>query len=179
MSRFEVTNRSNAEKIYNVVGTNSGGNADELVLNGMVGEIGDRIEDNVYQLKPLTATAKKVFFVAEPEVDADESKVQNNALYTYQNKLGAVVDAVEIPADRKFAIAENGIVGSIVGKKGYVYAKEGERKLQYKATLPIESDKAKLVAIIEEVVPATQGIFVGANKANLALSYNMVRCRVL
>lgn len=177
--RFEVTNRSNSEKIYNVVGTNTGGTADELVLNGMVGEIGDRIEDNVYQLKPLTATAKKVFFVAEPEVDADESSVEKNALYTYANKLGAVVDAVEIPADRKFAIAENGIVGTIVGKKGYVYAKVGERKLQYKVTKPEASDNAVLVAIIEEVVPATQGAFVGVGSANLALSYNMVRCRVL
>lgn len=178
--RFEVTNRSNSEKMYSVVGTNEGGSADELILNGMVGEIGDRIEDNVYQLKPLTATAKKVFFVATPEVDADESKLENNALYTFVNKLGEVQDAVEVPSDRKFAIAENGIVGSMVGKKGYVYAKVGERKLQYKATLPTkEDDQALLVAIIEEVVPATQGMFVGMKNAKLSLNYNIVRCRVL
>ena len=180
MARFEVTNKGGNEKMYSVVGTNAEGSKDELILNGMVGEIGDRIEDNVYQLKPLTATAKKVFFVATPEVDADESKIENNALYTFVNKLGEVQDAVEIPSDRKFAIAENGIEGSIEGKKGYVYAKVGQRKLQYKNSLPTnDDDQALLVAIIEEVVPATQGMFVGMKNAKLSLNYNIVRCRVL
>ena len=35
------------------------------------------------------------------------------------------------------------------------------------------------VAIIEEVVPATQGLFVGVGGANLAMQYNIVRCRVI
>lgn len=175
MARFDVTNNNTDAKMYSVIGTTAGG-ADELILNGMVGEIGKRIEDNIYELLPLTATATDVFFVATPEVDPDESSIANNTLYGFTNKIGEVQDVVLIPRHRKFAIAENGIVGTIVGGKGYLYAKVGERKLQYSATLPADS---KLLAIIEEVVPATQGMVIGANGSNLILKYNMVRARVL
>lgn len=175
MARFDVINNNADAKMYSVIGTTAGGE-DELILNGMVGEIGKRIEDNIYELLPLTATATDVFFVSTPEVDADESSISNNTLYGFTNKIGEVQDVTAIPRHRKFAIAENGIVGTVVGGKGYLYAKVGERKLQYSATKPAES---KLLAEIESVVPATQGMVVGINGSNLILKYNMIRARVL
>lgn len=181
MARFEVINNEHDAKMYSVVGTTSAGNADELVLNGMVGEIGARIEDNVYQLLPVTATAKDIFFVATPEVDADESKISNNTLIGFKNKIGEVQDAVVVTRNRKFAISQDGVEG-LTGdavKGGYLYVVAGKRKLQYKATAPVAGDNALLVAVIEDVVPATQGLFIGMNGTNLAMNYKMIRARVL
>lgn len=175
MARFDVINNNADAKMYSVIGTAAGG-ADELILNGMVGEIGKRIADNVYELLPLTATATDVFFVSTPEVDADESSISNNTLYAFTNKLGEVQDVVQIPRHRKFAIAENGVVGTIVGGKGFLYAKVGERRLQYSATKQAD---AKMLAEIESVVPATQGMVLAANGNNTILKYNMIRARVL
>ena len=105
---------------------------------------------------------------------------KKNTLLHYMNDVDDVLDAVEIAVDRKFAISEDGINGTIVSKKGYVYAKVGETKLQYKATKPdFGTDQAVLIAEIEEVVPATQGMFIGLNGKNLAMQYNIVRCRVI
>ena len=39
--------------------------------------------------------------------------------------------------------------------------------------------KAILIAEIEEVIPAVQGMYVGAKGKNLAMSYNLVKCRVI
>lgn len=179
MARFEIINNSREAKIYNVKVDEAQFDANDtgLVSNGLVGKIGARIEDNVYELKALEATTDQVFFLASPEVDADESDYKKNTLLHFQNDVADVLDAVEIPVNRKFAVSEDGIEGAIVGKAGYVYAKVGEVKLQYSATMP--STDAVSVAIIEEVVPATQGIFVGVGNANLAMQYNIVRCRVI
>ena len=179
MARFEIINNSREAKIYNVKVDVAQFDANDtgLVSNGLVGKIGARIEDNVYELKALEATTDQVFFLASPEVDADEYDYKKNTLLHFKNDVADVLDAVEVPVNRKFAVSEDGIEGAIVGKAGYVYAKVGEVKLQYSKTMP--STDAVLVAIIEEVVPATQGLFVGVGGANLAMQYNIVRCRVI
>lgn len=179
--RFEVINNDKDAKYYNVQVKVADYDATSTgkVSNGVVGKIGARKEDNVYEFTKLAAKTDKVFYLATPEVEADESNYKNNTLRHYMNNIDEVLDAVEIRVGRKFAISEDGIVGSIVGKAGYVYAKMGETKLQYKATMPIESDNAVAVAIIEEVVPATQGMFIGIGGNNLAMQYNIVRCRVI
>lgn len=179
MARFEIINNSREAKIYNVKVDVAQFDANDtgLVSNGLVGKIGARVEDNVYELKALEAETDQVFFLASPEVDADESDYKKNTLLHFQNDVADVLDAVEIPVNRKFAVSENGIEGTIIDKAGYVYAKVGEIKLQYSATMPVAD--AVSVAIIEEVVPATQGLFVGVGGANLAMQYNIVRCRVI
>lgn len=182
MARFEVINNSREAKIYNVKVKTADYDAAEtgLVSNGVVGKVVKRLEDNVYELEKLAAEGDKVFFVASPEVDVDEYNFKKNTLLHYMNDVDDVLDAVEIAVDRKFAISEDGIDGTIASKKGYVYAKVGETKLQYKATKPdFETDQAVLIAEIEEVVPATQGMFIGLNGKNLAMQYNIVRCRVI
>lgn len=180
--RFEVINNIKDAKYYNVKVkvADYDATATGLVSNGVVGKVVKRLENDVYELEKLAGQGEKVFFLVSPEVDADEYNYKKNTLLHYMNDSSAVLDAVEIPVDRKFAISEDGIVGSIVGKKGYVYAKVGEVKLQYKATKPdFATDKAVLIAEIEEVVPATQGMFIAVGGANLAMSYNLVKCRVI
>ena len=182
MARFEIINQNPSAKYYNVKvkATDFDASTTGLVSNGLVGKIGARLENNVYELEKLAEQGDKVFFLTTPEVDVDEYNFKKNTLLYYMNEVDEVLDAAEIPTDRKFAISEDGIEGSIVDKKGYVYAKQGEVKLQYKETLPDwTTDKAILIAKIEEVIPAVQGMYVGAKGKNLAMSYNLVKCRVI
>lgn len=182
MARFEIINNDKYAKIYSVKVkvADYDASATGLVSNGVVGKVVTRLEDNVYQLEKLAAQTDKVFFLASPEVAADQSSFSKNALKTYLNDVTDVLDAVELRVDRKFAISEDGIVGTIVGGVGYVYAKTGTDKLQYKATKPtFATDGAVLVAEIEKVVPATQGMFIAVGGTNIAMQYNIVRCRVI
>lgn len=182
MARFEIINQSPSAKYYNVKvnATDFDPSTTGLVSNGLVGKITKRLEDNVYELGKLEAEGDKVFFLVTPEVDVDEYNYKKNTLLYYMNDAEAVLDAAEIPVDRKFAVSEDGIEGTIEDGKGYVFAKVGETKLQYKSTKPdFSGDQAVLVAEIEEVVPAVQGMYVGAKGKNLAMAYNLVKCRVI
>lgn len=177
--RAEVTNfGSDNLKIYSVIGTDTAGTADELVQVGMLGEVTKQIEDNVYALQPLTATSKHVAMVATPEVDEDESSFDKNTLKGFSLKLGEVTDAVILAPHKKIAIEKAGVEGIGSATTGYVFAVAGKRKFQYKATKPVEADNALLVGVIEKVLPATQGIFIGTNNGNnLAMAYDIVRIR--
>lgn len=182
MARFEIINQSPSAKYYNVKvnATDFDPSTTGLVSNGLVGKITKRLEDNVYELGKATEQGDKVFFLVTPEVDVDEYNYKKNTLLHYMNDAEAVLDAAEIPVDRKFAVSEDGIEGTIQEGKGYVYVKQNEVKLQYKQTLPDwGSDQAILIAEIEEVVPAVQGMYVGAKGKNLAMAYNLVKCRVI
>lgn len=189
MARFDTTNIGLDNKMYSVIGKATTGGADDLVQVGMVGKIGEQIEDNIYEFLPLEDGDTEVFFLSTPEVDPDESKVVFNTLHGFRLELGQVADAVEYKRHNKFTIEETaeaieGLASGKATKGGYLYAKGGKRKLQYKATLPdTETDKAILVAKIEMIEPATQGMTVRATSAkkfeNLALNYNLLRCRVL
>lgn len=179
--RFDTTNIKRDAKMYSIIGKASTGGEEQLVQVGMVGSIGDMIEDDIYEFLP-PANGKDVFFLATPEVDADESDYTKNSLHGFTLRLGQVADAVQGMAHDKFTIEEKGIVGENIAVKKYVYVKEGERKLQYKETLPVEADKAVLIGQIESIVPATQTLFLKANSSgfqNLAMNYNLVKFRVL
>lgn len=186
--RFDTTNIGLDNKMYSVIGTDAS-HADELVQNGMVGKIGDRIVDDIYEFLPLVDGDTDVFFLATPEVDPDENNVVNNSLHGFKLELGQVADAVQYKTHNKFAIEEGGVEGIATGanalKGAYLYAVGGKRKLQYKATKPISTDKAILVAIIEDIVPATQGMTLQAGTSAsrglvpMQLQYNLLRCRVL
>ena len=183
--RAEITNfGSDNLKIYSVIGTATDGNTDELVQVGMLGEVGDQIENDIYKLMPLTETSKHVAMVATPEVDADEGKTEYNSLKGFKLQLGQVCDAVILAPHKKIAIEKDGIEGDGVAsiKKGdYVFAKEGKRKLQHKTTAPEAiSDKPLLVGRVESVVPATRGIFIGSTGGkNIALNYDLVNIRFI
>lgn len=183
--RAEIVNfGSDNLKIYSVIGTATGGEEDELVQVGMLGEVGGQIEDNIYKFLPLSETSKHVAMIATPEVDADESQIEYNSLKGFKLQLGQVCDAVLLAPHKKIAIEKGGIKGSgaesmKVGQ--YVYAKQGERQLQYKATLPDTStDNALLIGVIESIVPATSGLFIGSTGGkNIALNYDLVKIRFI
>lgn len=181
---FNTRNFKNDAKMYSVVGTkvDNSVKVDDTVQNGMVGTIGNQIRDNVYELLPLAADSTDIFFVATPEVDSDESKISYNTLQGFTLAKGDVADAIESHKHAKIEISEDMVDNVPVGgalKTGFLMAVAGKRKLQYKATAPIAGDNALLVADIEDVVQATQGIFVGLNGANLAMNYRNIRARIL
>ena len=189
MSRFDTSNIDNSNKMYSIIGTDLT-HGDELVQTGMVGKIGDRIVDDIYEFLPLEDGDKEVFFVATPEVDADETSILNNSLHGFKLTLGQVADAVQYKKHDKFAIEEDGVEGIALGshavKGAYLYSVGGKRKPQYKLTKPdVATDKAIQVYVIEDVVPATQGMYLkqgtSASKGltPIQLQYNMIRCRVL
>lgn len=175
---YNVRNKKDSAKMYSVIGMATTGGEDELVQNGMVGEIGEQIEDNIYEFLPLSATAKDVFVMATPEVDADESSVQKNSLHGFKMTLGQVGDATQLERHGKGEISEDMVDGSCA-KTGYLYAVAGSRKLKYKATKPDTGDNALLVAKIEDIVPSTQGMVIGIGGKNLTLNYKNIRFRVL
>lgn len=189
--RFDTSNIRKDAKMYSVIGTKVSGSdkVDDLVQVGMVGKIGDRILDNVYEFLPLEATDKTnngdIFFLATPEVDPDEENVLNNSLKYFKLSEGQIADAVQYIKHDKFAIEEDGIVKSssdTITIGGYAYAEAGKRKLQYSTTKP--SDYCML-AVIEDIVPVTEGMFVkqGTRTAKALtqqqMQYNIVRCRVI
>ena len=188
MARFDTSNIDSSNKMYSVIGTDAS-HADELVQNGMVGKIGDRIVDDIYEFLPLVDGDTDVFFLATPEVAPDETSILNNSLHGFTLALGQVADAVQYKSHNKFGIEEAGVEGIANGahavKGAYLYSVGGKRKLQYKATKPISTDKAIQIYVIEDVVPATQGMYLqqgtSASKGltPIQLQYNMLRCRVL
>jgi len=188
MARFDTSNIDNSNKMYSIIGTDIA-HADELVQNGMVGKIGDRITDDIYEFLPLVDGDTDVFFVATPEVDANEDSILNNSLHGFKLALGQVADAVQYKSHNKFAIEEAGVEGIATNasavKGAYLYSVGGKRKLQYKLTKPITTDKAIQIYVIEDVVPATQGMYLSQGTAvakglkPIQLQYNMIRCRVL
>ena len=186
--RFDTTNIDNSNKMYSVIGTDAT-HADELVQNGMVGKIGDRIVDDIYEFLPLVDGDTDVFFLATPEVDAYETSILNNSLHGFTLTIGQTADAVQYKTHDKFAIEEAGVEGILAGasaiKGAYLYSIGGKRKLQYKLTKPISTDKAIQIYVIEDVVPATQGMYLRQGTASakaltpIQMQYNMIRCRVL
>ena len=189
MSRFDTTNIDQSNKMYSIIGTDLT-HGDELVQTGMVGKIGDRIVDDIYEFLPLEDGDKEVFFLATPEVDADETSILNNSLHGFKLTLGQVADSVESKRHNKFAIEEAGVEGIATNahaiKGEYLFAVGGKRKLQYKATKPdVVTDKAIQIYVIEDVVPATQGMYLKQGTASskgltpIQLQYNMIRYRVL
>lgn len=187
MARFDTTNFRKDAKIYSVVGKATSGGVDEQVQVGMVGKIGNLIEDNVYEFLPLESGDTEVFYLATPEVDYDEHDYKKNTLYYFSLPEGAVADAVEGKKHDKFTVGDNGVEvsGASVVKGGYIYAKAGERKLQYKATKPDGSDDAIQIAVIEDIKDATQGITVqtgtsGARALNqIQMQYKLYVCRII
>lgn len=175
---YNVRNKKESAKMYSAIGMATTGGDYELVQNGMLGEIGEQIEDNIYEFLPLSATATDIFVMATPEVDADESKVEKNSLYGFKMTLGQVGDVTQLERHGKGEISEDMVEGTCA-KTGYLYAVAGSRKLKYKATKPIEGDNALLVAKIEDIVPATQGMVIGIGGKNLALNYKNIRFRIL
>ena len=189
MARFDTSNVNSNNKMYSIIGTDLS-QGDELVQTGMVGKIGDRIVDDIYEFLPLEDGDTDVFFVATPEVDPDETSILNNSLHGFALALGQVADAVQYKKHDKFAIEEAGVEGIATNahavKNAYLYSVGGKRKLQYKATKPDTiTDKAIQIYIIEDVVPATQGMYLKQGTASskgltpIQLQYNMIRCRVL
>jgi hypothetical protein len=189
MSRFDTSNIDQSNKMYSVIGTDLS-NADELVQNGMVGKIGDRIVDDIYEFLPLEDGDTDVFFLATPEVDPDETSILNNSLHGFKLALGQVADAIQYKTHNKFAIEEDGVEGIASNahavKGAYLYSVGGKRKLQYKTTKPdAVTDKPIQIYVIEDVVPATQGMYLKQGTASsrsltpIQLQYNMIRCRVL
>ena len=189
MARFDTSNIDQSNKMYSVIGTDLSGN-DELVQNGMVGKIGDRIVDDIYEFLPLEDGDTEVFFLATPEVDSDETSILNNSLHGFKLVLGQVADAVEYKRHNKFAIEEDGVEGIATDahavKGAYLFSTGGKRKLQYKATKPeAVADEPIQIYVIEDVVPATQGMYLKQGTASrksltpIQLQYNIIRCRVL
>lgn len=175
---YNVRNKKESAKMYSVIGKASVGGDDVLVQNGMFGAIGEQIEDNIYEFVPVSATSKKIFVMATPEIDADESKVEYNSLHGFKMKLGQVGDVTEVELYSKGEISEDMVtVSGTIEKKGYLQLKADARKLEYSATKP--ESGALLIAKIEDIVPATQGMFIGVNGKNLALSYKNIRFRVI
>ena len=189
--RFDTRNIRKDAKMYSVIGTKVSGSdkVDDLVQVGMVGKIGDRITDNVYEFLPLESTDSSangdVFFLATPEVDPDEDNILNNSLKYFKMSEGQIGDAVQYLKHDKFSIEEDGVVtttGVTIAEGKYVYAKAGERKLQYSANIP--SDYCML-AVIEDIVPTTEGMFVKSGTASakaltpIQMQYNLLRCRVI
>ena len=173
---YNVRNKKESAKMFSVIGrTTTGAEEFELVQNGMFGAIGDQIEDNIYEFLPVSETSKKIFVLATPEVDVDESKVEYNSLHGFKLKLGQVGDATEVELYSKGEISEDMVDGT--AQKGkYLYLEAGARKLKASDTLP---EGKLLIAKVEDIVPATQGMFVGLNGANLALNYKNIRFQVI
>lgn len=174
---YNVRNKKESAKMYSAVGMVATGGADELVQNGMFGTVGAQIEDNVYEFLPVTATSTDIFVMATPEIDSDESKVEYNSLHGFKMALGQVGDITQVEVHSKGEISEDMVTGTCT-KVGYLVLEANQRKLKYSETLPTE-DTALLVAKIEDIVPATQGMFIGVGGKNLALSYKNIRFRVL
>ena len=178
---YNVRNKKESAKMYSVIGKATTGGDFELVQNGMFGEIGKQIENDIYEFLPPSETAKDVFVLATPEVDPDESDFNKNTLRGFKLVLGQVGDAVQMERHAKGEISEDLIAeNTSMSKDGYLYLKKGERKLTYKATKPdMTTDTALLIAKIEDIVPALQGIFIGANGKNLVPQTKNVVFRVI
>ena len=179
---YNVRNKKESAKMYSVIGKATGGATDEVVQNGMFGVIGEQIEKDVYQfLPPVKEGALDVFVIATPEVDPDESDFMKNTLRGFRLAEGQVADAVQVERHSKGEISEDLINDNAsMDKTGYLFLKDGERKLTYKATKPdMTSDSALLIAKIEDIVPAVQGMFIGANGKNLIPQTKNVIFRVL
>lgn len=188
--RIDITKKQESDVMYSAVGYATTGGSLEKVQNGMVGKLGSMVEYDTYEFLPLASGDSEVFIMATPEVDPDESKIENNTLKGFTMTEGQVGDITVLKRHSCLTIEEAGIenfpsTGSTaVGK--YVYAKEGERLLQYKATLPDTSiDKAILIGIVEGVKPATspimfkQGTSSSKSLSGMGLSYNLVEVRFL
>ena len=104
-----------------------------------------------------------------------------NTLRGFRLAEGQVADAVQVERHSKGEISEDLINDNAsMDKTGYLFLKDGERKLTYKATKPdMTSDSALLIAKIEDIVPAVQGMFIGANGKNLIPQTKNVIFRVL
>ena len=180
---YNVRNKKESAKMYSVVGKATTGGDLQLVQNGMFGEIGDRIEADIYEFLPVSATAKDIFVLATPEVDADESSYEKNTLRGFKLVLGQVGDATQVERHAKGEISEDMITvaqGVTIAKTGYLYLKAGDRKLTYKATKPDKAtDSALLIAKIENIVRSVQGLFIGGNGQNLIPQTKNVIFRVL
>lgn len=180
---YNVRNKKESAKMYSVIGKATTGGDLQLVQNGMFGEIGEQIENNVYEFLPVSATAKDIFVLATPEVDPDESNYMNNTLRGFKLVLGQVGDVTQIERHAKGEISEDMITvpqGATIAKTGYLFLKAGDRKLTYKATKPNrETDSALLIAKIEDVVLALQGMFIGSNGQNLIPQTKNIIFRVL
>lgn len=178
---YNVRNKKESAKMYSVIGKATTGGELELVQNGMFGEIGERIEADVYEFLPVSATSKDIFVLATPEVDADESSFAKNSLRGFKLSLGEIGDATQVERHSKGEISEDMITVSsgTIAKGGYLYLAANSRKLTYKQEAPGESEAALLVAKIEDIVPSVQGIFVGADGSKLAPQVNNVIFRVI
>lgn len=179
---YNVRNKKESAKMYSVVGKTTTGGDLELVQNGMFGEIGEQIEPDVYEFLPVSATAKDIFVLATPEVDADESNYMKNTLRGFKLTLGEVGDATQIERHAKGEISEDMITvsGGSIAKTGYLFLKAGDRKLTYKATKPtFETDSALLIAKIEDITRAVQGMFIGSNGQNLIPQTKNIVFRIL
>lgn len=178
---YNTRNIKDSAKIYSIIGVATTGGDYELVQNGMFGEIGEQIEDNIYELLPVSATAKDIFVVATPEVDPDESSIAKNSLYGFKLGLGQVADAVQVELHSKGEISEDmvDLGGKTPVKGGYLVLKAGQRKLAYQDTAPLEADNALLVAKVEDVLLAKTGIAVGLGSQNLIPNYKNIRFRVI
>ena len=175
---YNVRNKKESAKMFSVVGTATTGGAEELVQNGMFGDIGKQIEENIYEFLPVTATSNGIFVMATPEVDADESKVEYNTLKGFKLALGQVGDATQVEVHSKGEISEDMVIGTCA-ESGYLVLEAGARKLKYVATVTPGTATDLLVAKIEQIVPATQGMFIGVAGKNLALNYKNIRFRVV
>lgn len=178
---YNVRNKKESAKMYSVIGKATTSGDLEQVQNGMFGEIGEQIENDIYEFLPPSDKATDVFVLATPEVDPDESDFMKNTLRGFTLAKGQVADAVQVERHSKGEISEDLIQeNTSMNKTGYLYLKQGERKLTYKATKPdMTTDTAVLIAKIEDIVPALQGIFIGAGGQNLIPQTKNVIFRVL
>lgn len=178
---YNVRNKKESAKMYSVVGKATTGGELELVQNGMFGEIGEQIENDIYEFLPVSAQTKDVFVLSTPEVDPDESSYIKNTLRGFTLAKGQVADATQVERHSKGEISSDLILeNTSLAKTGYLYLKKGARKLTYKATKPdMTTDTAVLIAKIEDIVPGVQGMFIGANGQNLIPQTKNVIFRVL
>lgn len=188
--RIDITKKQESDVMYSAVGYKANGTDLEVVQNGMVGALGNLQEYDTYKFLPLASGNTEVFIMATPEIDADESKISNNTLHGYTMVEGQVGDITVLKRHTCVAIEAAGIDNlpasnsTAVGK--YVYATEGKRLLQYKATLPdVATDKAILIGVIENVKAATapimfkQGVAGATGLSGMGLSYNLVEVRFI
>lgn len=185
MGRIDTTNvlatKMGGGHMESVIGkATTGATADETIQNGYVGTIGALIRNNIYEFLPLVE-GDKLYVIATPEVNAKDDSITDRVIKTFVLANGEVCDAVPLVKADKISLSEDLIEvagGDTLEETGYVYTKAGERKFQYKATLPTLADDGALhIAKIESITNATQGIVVGLNDTALQLNYKMIKVR--
>lgn len=123
MARFEISRKVCNERIYNV-------QLEGQAEIGMVVNLGDRIEDDVYEVVAPQANGK-VLFIWKPEVDADE-RLAKNSLALYQPAEGEILNAEAVPVEGEITIGAEGVEGASDPKVLSVVG--GKLKLQGKAS---------------------------------------------